>query len=156
MTPVIEFSVEGADRWRRRLVGISRGLRDFRSLGEALTPTVRLHMGEWIDDQGRGTWQALSPRYARWKTANYPGRRMMVLEGDLSASLHGRGEFAVTHISQRGGEWGTRVPFARAHHHGYPDGNLPKRPLMQLNDELRKDVLDVTRRWVSLNLRRGR
>lgn len=156
MTPVIEISVEGAPRWHRRLEGMRGGLKDFRSLGQALTPTVRLHMGEWMDDQGRGTWAPLSPRYARWKQANYPGRRLMVLEGTLSESLHGQGEFAVTRITERGAEWGTRVPYARAHHLGYKEGNLPARPLMQLNDELRKDVLTVTRKWVNVNMGRGR
>lgn len=154
MTAFLEVSIEGQDKWRRRLVGVQALIDDFTKLGEALTPVVYLHLGEWFDSAGEGTWQPLSPAYAAWKAAHYPGAPIMVQTGELSASLHGPGgKFSVIHIGRDGGEWGTRAPYARAHQHGAPDRGLPARPLIVKTDGFRRDFITASRAWLRANAR---
>lgn len=150
MTAFIEVSVEGQDKWLRRIQRIAEGLADFTKLGEALTPVVWMHMGEWFDSQGEGSWAPLSDDYATWKAVHYPGAPLMVREGDLSASMHGHGQFAVTHMSRDGAAWGTRVKYAKAHQKGSKKG-LPARRLIQLNDAFRKDFITAARVWMRVN-----
>lgn len=152
MTAFIEVSVEGQDKWLRRIQHIAEGLADFTKLGESLTPVVWSHLGEWFDGEGEGSWAPLSDDYAAWKAVNYPGAPLMVREGDLRDSMHGNGEFAVMHNGRDGAAWGTRVKYAKPHQHGTSRG-LPARRLIVLNDAFRKDFLTVARVWMRTNAR---
>lgn len=152
MTSFIEVSVEGQDKWLRRIQHIAEGLADFTKLGEALTPVVWAHLGDWFDSKGDGSWEPLSEEYAAWKAVHYPGAPLMVLTGDLGESMHGNGEFAVMHNGRDGAAWGTRVPYAKAHQHGSKRG-LPARPLIKLNDSFRRDFITASRVWMRTYVR---
>lgn len=142
--PVLDVRIEGAERWQRRLQNVEGRLEDFRPLGEQLEPVIYGRFGRWLSAEGEGTWQPLSPGYAAWKAKKYPGRRIMVQTGALAESLTDRnGQFSVRRVDRRGGEWGTRVPYAQFHDKGTK--RAPKRRIIIITTAFRKDIVDVMR-----------
>lgn len=83
-------------------------------------------------------FKSLSPAYRAWKDKHYPGRPILTLTGDLRRSMTGAGQATAQHtikdIRKLRAEFGTTVPYARAHQDGYPPRNLPRRPPLQLTN----------------------
>ncbi len=73
-----------------------------------------------------GLWTPLSPAYAAWKEAHYPGQPILTRTGLLRDSLSSR-PFGVEHIDQNRMVLGTQVPYARYHQDG---AGLPRRPMI--------------------------
>jgi len=115
---------------RARLQLISDALRDLRPLGDVFHQIFIEFIQRHFDSEGgyAGTpWAPLSPRYAAWKSAHYPGQPILRMRGTLYGSLTSRGAGSVVKISARAMEFGTTVPYARAHQVGDPARNLPAR-----------------------------
>ena len=62
-------------------------------------------------------WAPLTPRYAAWKSAHYPGRPILTREGSLREGLSGGSRY-IQRISRKEGEYGTSVPWAIYHQRG--------------------------------------
>ena len=141
-----------------RLSGLDAGLRDLRpvwnDVSMILTEMVKRHLQSQGSYSGE-TWVPLSPRYAAWKRAHYPGKPLMRLRDRLYKSLTTK---SADHVDRRGPsffEWGTKVPYARAHHWGWPPTNLPVRKVIprltrnegeQISDAILAHLLRRTRR----------
>lgn len=155
MTARIQVEVEGQDKWLRRLAGIERRLDDFEPLGRELEPIVYGHLRRWMDTEGDGDWAPLSPAYAEWKAIHYPGRKILEREGDLRESLFGPdARYSVRRIDRDGGEWGTNAPYARYHQFS-KRATLPRRQVVVMNNDLRKDFLAVVREFTRRTLAAG-
>lgn len=104
-----------------------------------LTPTWDLVAKEFyaieeeqFNSEGQGKWPALSPGYARWKSAHYPGRPLLVREGKLKTAATG-GSGAVAIKDKRELQLGFKgVPYWRYHQRG--SGHLPQRKVVDLRE----------------------
>jgi len=97
-------------------------------------------------------WVALSAKYEAWKRANYPNSPIMVLRGDLKASLAseggpGMGEGAIREIHPQDAYFGTSIRYAAAHQWGYPPHNLPQRKVVQITDPDKVRWGQIIQRW---------
>jgi phage gpG-like protein len=97
--------------------------------------------------EGEGAWEPLSPNYAKWKAKYYPGQPLLVLRGDLRSSLVARlSTFAIYEAEPASLTLGSSVPYARAHHYGYKERNLPARPLIVIDERVEANYLNVAER----------
>jgi hypothetical protein len=102
---------------------------------------VKIEKGQFRTEgkRGSGGWPALSPNYARWKAAHYPGKPILQREGDLIESLTER-PLGVEVILPHYMAIGSDVDHGRYHQGG--DG-LPRRRPVELTEADR-------RRWVKI------
>ena len=105
-------------------------------------------------------WPPLSLGYKAWKNERFPNRPLLVLRGNLKASLT-KTNSRLMIFNNRGGKkliLGTRVPYANAQNYGSRRRNLPKRLLVKITrktadawaNEMRKDVevaMTGSKRW---------
>jgi phage gpG-like protein len=79
-----------------------------------------------------GPWERLSPAYAKWKFAHYPGRPTLSLTGTLRKSLYwtgsGLGQGGIFEATPTFVRVGTEIPYAKYHQYG--TGKMPKRAFM--------------------------
>ncbi len=73
------------------------------------------------------SWSPLDPGYARWKSANFPGRPTMVRSGRLFRSLTNM-KGAPSFIRRDVAEFGTGVEYAKFHQSG--TFKMPKRQVV--------------------------
>jgi phage gpG-like protein len=78
------------------------------------------------------SWAALSPAYAVWKQAHYPGAGILVRSGALKASLtDSAAADAIFNPGPTTLEIGTSVPYAMYHQVG--TSRLPQRPPLRMS-----------------------
>ncbi|MBT4498064.1 MAG: hypothetical protein HOC74_10105 [Gemmatimonadetes bacterium] len=128
------FEVHGQKQLDRALGLYSANIKDLRGVW----PDIRDDFLEGGQAQfasqgksGSGGWKALSPAYAAWKNAHFPGKPILQRQGDLIGSLTNKSNKRfIYRPSKLGLAIGTRVPYARYHQTGTPD--MPARPPIQL------------------------
>lgn len=115
-------------------------LRDFgRHVFPRLVPVFEDAVRTQFEARGRGPaaghWKPLSPSYAKWKEARFPGMPLMERTGDLRAALTDAGssmawrEWSASQLS-----FGTAgVPYASYHQMGA--GRLPARPVFDFGSD---------------------
>jgi hypothetical protein len=146
-----------ADDWRVRASGFEDAqnalnrlaalMLDLRPFWPKLVPIFIRWMSEQFRTEGQffGTpWQPLSPRYAAWKAARFPGKSILIAEGDLrrGASLPRR-EMTPTRLTLTI-DWVKRGTVLEPGWHHFGEGHNPRRPL--LSDQLPPEaVLEVRR-----------
>lgn len=158
----LTFAIEG---YERVSVGLSRWaqqIRDFR-------PFWRQYVAPWFfaalvksfETQGAPVdrWTPLSKTYAAWKARRYPGKTILRRTDRLIRSLTWSGGVVVQGAGyggslgpegvflaeETGAAFGTRVPYARAHHHGA--GRLPQRRILYLPPGSNRAMGKMLQRW---------
>ncbi|HEX4311887.1 MAG TPA: phage virion morphogenesis protein [Acidobacteriaceae bacterium] len=92
--------------------------------------------------EGGEPWQALSPEYAGWKEAHYPGMPILQRTGDLERSLTSPSDPNAVKIEGRKLlTLGTRIPYAIYHQSIDPRTRLPRRPPIQLTAAFKTGVM---------------
>lgn len=128
---VLDFKIDGESQVLSALSRFGEYADDLREpFAKMADDFVRIE-GERFDAEGPG-WAPLSPRYARWKEANYPGRPILVREGHLRESLTGGAGF-VREITKDSMVLGSSVKYALYHHRG--GSRLPMREVVRLSAE---------------------
>ena len=82
----IDVQVTGDEELRRKLAQLELQLEDLRGFWPLLVPVFIGWMGaQFASEGGWGghVWAPLSPAYAVYKAANYPGRSILIREGGL-------------------------------------------------------------------------
>lgn len=73
-----------------RLRYVIRRLDDMRPFWPLLTAAYQRWISRAFKEEGvPATWAPLSPAYATWKAAKYPGRGILVREGDMRSAYLG-------------------------------------------------------------------
>jgi phage gpG-like protein len=120
-----------------RLQHLSDHLQDVAALLAPAVPVVAAAIQRNFEEEGRPErWPPLSPGYALWKAARYPGRKILERTGALRSSIRVGIEPTVPAALVAS----TDVPYAAAHQFGMPQRNLPPRPFLVLTDEDREEV----------------
>jgi phage gpG-like protein len=96
-------------------------------------------------------WKQLSPEYRQWKAVHYPGKPILQRTGRLMRSLTAKrqagAQDTVKDIRKLRAEFGTQVPYARAHQQGHPPRNLPARPVVQLTERNKVFWSRIIQEW---------
>lgn len=102
-----------------KLRRLGERLRDPRPILEAIELGFYEVEVRQFDSLGQGQWPPLSERYRRWKERAYPGKPLMVREGDLREGLTQQGgAYQVRRLGSNTLELGTSRPGAAAHQSG--------------------------------------
>ena len=81
--------------------------------------------------EGRSAWEQLSPQYKQWKDAMAPGQPILVLTGEMRASLTQEGHpDHIYNYNDREMEIGTSDEKAQFHQHG--TSRMPQRKVLEL------------------------
>ena len=134
---VLDLSVAGEQQVLR---GFSRFTDGVKDMSPALSQIAEEFFGRIMPAQfesqgayGAGGWAPLSPAYAAWKEANYPGRPILVLSGLMKESLTGGGNaYTIKQIAPLRLEVGTRISYALKHQQG--GGRVPQRKIISLTE----------------------
>jgi phage gpG-like protein len=131
----IQWQISGDEELNAAFQAFARAVTDWRPYWPTIAGVFYEAERARFASDGFGTWPRLSDGYAKWKTKNYPGEPMMSLTGNLRRSLTDRfGPNAVYEDEPQSLVLGTTVPYAAAHHYGYPPRNLPARPIIGVRD----------------------
>lgn len=102
---------------------------------EILVDEVKRHLEE--QQSPRGTFQALSPNYAKWKAQHFPGKTILRATDDLYRSVSSD---AKTDRAEAG-----PVGIAYAAVHNYGGGNnIPQRQYAWIHDDTGQVLEDLT------------
>ena len=90
--------------------------------------------------EGGAGWKALSPDYAGWKEAHYPGKLILQRTGDLYSSLTSGSDPNAVKIEERKSlTLGSRVPYALFHQKG--TNKMAARPEIMLTEAFKRSVM---------------
>lgn len=92
--------------------------------------------------KGGERWQELSPEYAGWKAARYPGTQILERTGDLMKSLTSRSDAnAVYNATPTSLSLGTKLKYAIYHQSNEPRTVLPRRPEVVMTEPFKRKVM---------------
>lgn len=145
MAAVFQLEVDGAKEIAFAVSRFSDAIQDYRPAWEETADYLGQVTERRFDQHGPG-WAPLSPAYAAWKSANYPGRGILVRTGRMRASM---GD--VQRISPMSLEWGTSVPYAVFHQRG--TRKMPQRKVIQLEPDDARYIHRVMQRYIAKKAR---
>lgn len=117
-----------------------------------MVPVFEAEMAAQFNAEGRGpnagAWAQLSERYEAWKSANYPGMRILERTGRMREALTESGSpFARRAIETDSFDFGTTgVEYASFHQSG--TDFMPDRPPFDMGDDFESKATDAAREGV--------
>lgn len=139
----LRFTFLGEDQIDRSLLGLADRARDLTPAWDVLEERFTGYEARWFSSQGDGTWPQLSKGYAEWKARHFPGKPILQREGELLASVT-KPDIAVKEPSYA--IFGTAVEYAQYHQKGA--GRLPRRRVIDLDDEEKREWVRVVQRFL--------
>lgn len=149
---IIRVNLVGDDVADAKLEKLQLFLQDLRTFWPLLVPVFIGWMGAQFSTEGGWggqTWAPLSPQYALWKSSHYPGRTILIRDGDLRrAASEPRREATPSTLLL----W-IDDPVAGYHQDG--NDKLPARPLMpeRLPASAVRDIDEAAETYVSTLVR---
>ena len=143
----ITISVDGEQAYARAFDLAAREADDLREplrdVGAELIGAIsRQFASEGASELGT-RWQPLSPAYAAWKQANYPGRPMLVRTGEMrSAAVDARRALTIT---PRRLTYTVDSDYAIHHHRGE---GVPSRRFVVLSEGTQRNIDRVFASWL--------
>lgn len=142
------FAVEGEVQIDRTLARLVDNVTDARPLWDALADRFARMETRQFDSGGRygsDVWVPLSPAYAAWKAAAYPGKPILERTGALRESLTRR-PFGVEVIDARAIAVGSGIDYGRFHQAG--GGTLPRRRPVEFPESERRVWVRYIQRFI--------
>lgn len=143
----ITLTFFGETQFDRTLEGVQMRTRDARPAWEAITERFLAGERAQFDTEGRsgsGGWSPLSPRYAAWKAAHYPGMPILVRTGTLRKSLT---DGPAVRILEPQDMWiGSDVAYGKYHQRGA--GRLPQRKPVDIPESVRREFVHILQRHI--------
>lgn len=137
----------------RTLAGIQDAVQDMRPVWDEITDQFVDHETRQFATEGRagsGGWVPLSPRYAAWKAANYPGKGILERTGALKESLTQR-PLPVEVLDEKSMLIGSDSEYGGYHQAG--DG-VPQRRPVELTEYRRREWVKLMQQHVMNGARR--
>lgn len=141
-----EMTFLGEDLLQQRLSRFADDVKDYRPFWPTAIDHFRINNEEQFETLGQGQWPALSPKYAEWKSKNYPGMPMMQRTGRLIESLTGETKDTLVDGNALTLKFGTKVPYAAYHQKG--GSLLPMRKVVAFTPEQKRDLMKELQRYV--------
>lgn len=125
---LFQYLVKGEKEFRLQFQKLGAGLKDFRFLWPSFAQKFYEIEQEQFGSEGRkNKWAALSPAYAKWKAAHFPGKSILQRQGPLVTSLTRKGAAgSVYEEKPLSLTLGSSIGYAGAHQKGR--GRMPARP----------------------------
>lgn len=139
----VRFSFFGEQQVGRTLEGFAERARDMRPAWERIRSRFIDYEQRWFDSEGDGDWPPLSKDYGEWKARHFPGRKILVREGDLKESVL-KPDIDIMEPSYA--MFGTADPVAGYHQRG--DGRLPRRRVIDISDEEKRLWVKIVERYL--------
>lgn len=146
----LRIEVAGEVQLHRAITRFTAGVSDLSPLWPDVLTEFRSIEAEQFDTRGHGEWAPLSPTYASWKARNYPGRSLLVREGELRDSLTSD-KGADVKMAPLELRIGTRVKHAGFHQLG--TSRMPARKPIDLREPDKQRLMRVVQRYL-VNLSR--
>jgi phage gpG-like protein len=143
----LHFSVWGDEQINRTLDRFVEAAEDMRPVWEVLRDRFLRLEGKQFRTEGgyaSGGWPPLSPRYAAWKSRNFPGKTILRRTDELFLSLT-TGP-AVFVAEPRLLIMGSDVEYGGYHQRGA--GVLPQRRPVELTEWERREWVRIMQRWI--------
>jgi len=128
------------------LTGQLERLRDLRPAWRSLLPYLRRATERTFASLGGRigeAWAPLSREYERWKVVRYPGKPILRASDEMFDSLVNETGDSVMDIERQTFSYGTRNRKAKYHQKG--GGRLPRRKMLAVTDEDRREIKVIVR-----------
>jgi phage gpG-like protein len=139
------LDIAGEVQMDRGIARFSDGVADYRPIWGVIAGDFHaLEKRQFKTEgaEGGSKWQELSPIYAGWKQAHYPGTRILQRTGDLERSLTEENDLNGVRIEARKTlTLGSKVPYAIYHQSIEPRKLLPRRPEIMLTEKFKRSVM---------------
>lgn len=165
----IGFEVAGETQVARQFTLLDEFSRDLSEpLGQLMDQLLE-SVDAQFETEGAAAgspWEPLSDEYGQWKSEHYPGRPILVAEGDMKAAMLDK--LAAVRVSaeqavyepvseiagyhQSGADW-----IGPAWGHGEYPHHLPQRKMVDLSEEWKHEAVDRTfARWIAAKIAEAR
>jgi len=143
------------EKVRGMLERIRRKVKDPKRFGLWRRLTFLLFMS-WIAEtfrlqgarRGHRAWKKLNPKYRQWKIAHRKSGRALIDTGHLQASFVVGAPDNVYKEENLEMVFGTKVPYAVHHQSPKIPGRPPKREIVFITRQDRKEIDDVVKKWI--------
>ena len=139
------LDIAGEVQMDRGIARFSEGVADYRPIWGVIADDFAEQEKKQFKSEGEAggqTWQELSPAYAGWKAAQYPGTRILERTGDLERSLTQANDPNGVRIEGRKTlTLGSKIPYAIYHQSIQPRKVLPRRPEIMLPEKFKRAVM---------------
>ena len=133
------LDIAGEVQLDRGIARFADGVTDYRPIWPMIAEEFRaIESAQFRSEGAEGgqAWQPLSPAYAQYKEARYPGRPILQRTGDLVASLTKESDpNSVYRPERKSLTLGSKVPYAIYHQSIAPRTKLPRRPEIMLAEK---------------------
>jgi phage gpG-like protein len=140
-----KVDIAGEVQMDRGIARFAEGVADYRPIWPVIEDDFYADVKDQFATEGAAggeVWQPLSPAYAEWKEAHYPGMPIMQRTGNLMRSLTTGTDANSVKIEQRKAlTLGSRLPYGIYHQSLAPRTVLPRRPVIQLTDQFRRATM---------------
>lgn len=146
MPVTIRLEIFGEAQFHRTLERFRSNVGDMRpAWGELRDRFLAAERRQFASEgaYGSGGWAPLSPPYAAWKAAHYPGKTILRRTDDLFTSLTEGPEIAIMEASFM--VLGSSVPYGRYHQGGE---GVPRRRPVELPESEREEWRRVMQRHI--------
>lgn len=139
------MEVAGQVQMDRGIARFSEGLADYRPIWPVIEDDFYAQVKDQFrteGEEGGDRWKELTPDYAGWKEAHFPGKPILERTGDLLSSLTNPNDPNTVRIEGRKTlTLGSAIPYAIYHQTGSRDSKLPARPEIQLTEAFKRSVM---------------
>lgn len=149
----IRLEALGEDVVVRQLSRFTESVKDYRPAFATIVKRLEDHAAKQFASQGKGEWAPLSPAYARWKEANFPGRPLLRLTDDLYNSLVKENSKSVREVKELTLKWGTKVPYGTFHQLG--TRRMPARRIIALSVEEKRTIVKDIQAYIVVQARKA-
>ncbi len=137
------LEVAGTVEMDRGIARFADGVSDYRPIWPVIEDDFYAQMKAQFASEGAEggeRWQPLSPEYAGWKQAHYPGKPILERTGNLLRSLtSGADPNAVKVEDPQALTLGSKIPYAIYHQTG--TSKMPARPEIKLPEPFKRSVM---------------
>jgi len=139
------LDIAGEVQLDRGIARFSDGVSDYRPIWPMIAEEFRaIEAAQFASEGAEGgqAWQALSPGYAHYKEARYPGRPILQRTGDLISSLTKQSDPNAVFLPERKTlTLGSKIPYAIYHQSIAPRHLLPRRPEIMLSEKDKRSFM---------------
>ena len=139
------LDIAGEVQMDRGIQRFTEGIADYRPIWPVIADDFyAMEKGQFRSEgeEGGKRWQELSPAYAAWKQAQYPGKPILERTGDLVKSLTSEHDPNTVQVKKRKTlTLGTKIPYAIYHQSPKPRKRLPRRPEIMADEAFKRSVM---------------
>lgn len=139
------LDIAGEIQMDRGIARFADGVTDYRPIWPVMADVfyeMEKRQFETEGEEGGRAWPALSPEYAGWKEAHYPGQPILQRTGDLVKSLTSQHDPNAVFVSKpKMLTLGSKLPYAIYHQSLLPRKVLPRRPAIQFSEPWKRAMM---------------